>query len=61
MKYEIHDSHGLPQCGCEVIQFETWGELEEYLDANPEVMERIEEMYATIVHNVPDRVTRWRR
>lgn len=49
MSYEIHDTHGAPQCGCEVIAFETWWELEEYLDEHPDVMERIHEMYATIV------------
>lgn len=48
MMYEIHDSHGAPQCGCEIIRFETWWELEEYLDEHPDVTERISEMYATI-------------
>lgn len=49
MMYEIHDSHWAPQCGCEIIRFETWWELEEYLDEHPDVLERIREMYATIV------------
>lgn len=46
--YEIHDTYGAPQCGCEIIRFEEWYELEEYLDANPDVMERIEGGYAAI-------------
>lgn len=49
MRYEIHDSRWLPQCGCEITIFEEWWEVEEYLDENPDVMERIEQMYATIV------------
>ena len=48
-KYEIHDSHGAPQCGCEVTRFETWWELQEYLDEHPDVVERLEERYATII------------
>lgn len=46
--YEIHDSHGAPQCGCEVLRFDTWWEVEEYLDAHPDVVARIDEMYATV-------------
>ena len=49
MMYEIHDTHGAPQCGCEVIAFYEWWELVEYLDEHPDVVERIKEMYATIV------------
>ena len=49
MSYEIHDTHWMPQCGCEVIAFETWWELEEYLDEHPDVIERIEDGYAFIV------------
>ena len=49
MKYEIHDSHGMPQCGCEITKFDEWYEVEEYLDEHPDVAERIGEMYATIV------------
>lgn len=48
MAYQIQDSHGAPQCGCEVIDFGEWWEVEEYLDANPEVVERISEGYALI-------------
>jgi len=47
--YEIHDSRGAPQCGCEITRFEFWWELEEYIDEHPDVYERIGEMYATIV------------
>ena len=54
MYYEIHDSHGAPQCGCEIIRFEEWYEVEEYLDEHPDVMERIDQMYATIVEVVDE-------
>lgn len=54
MRYELHDSRGLPQCGCEVTSFDTWWELEDHLDSHPDVMERIEEMYATIVEIVDE-------
>ena len=47
-QYSIEDTHGTPQAGLEVLDFETWGELEEYLDENPDVQKRIEEGYATI-------------
>lgn len=48
-QYAIHDSYGSPQAGNDVTKFEEWYELEEYLDENPDVMERIEEGYARIV------------
>ena len=47
-QYSIEDTHGTPQAGLEVLDFETWDELQEYLDENPDVQERIEEGYATI-------------
>ena len=47
-QYSIEDTHGTPQAGMEVLDFETWDELQEYLDENPDVQERIEEGYATI-------------
>lgn len=47
-QYSIEDTHGLPQAGLEVLDFETWDELQEYLDENPDVQERIQEGYATI-------------
>lgn len=48
MAYQIHDSYWAPQCECEVTTFEEFYEMEDYLDANPDVMERIREGYATI-------------
>lgn len=48
MFYVIDDSYGAPQCGYERITFEAWYELEEYLDARPDVMERIEDGYAIL-------------
>ena len=47
-QYSIEDTHGTPQAGLEVLDFETWDELQEYLDDNPDVQKRIEEGYATI-------------
>lgn len=47
-QYSIEDTHGTPQAGLEVLDFETWDELQEYLDENPDVQERVEEGYATI-------------
>jgi len=49
MKYEIHDSHGAPQCGCEIVTFDTCWDLDDYLDEHPDVYERISDGYATIV------------
>ena len=49
MFYEIHDSHGAPQCGCEVKRFTDWFLLEYYIEENPDVEERIAEMYATVI------------
>lgn len=50
--FEIHDSYGYPQCGCEITTFDEWYELEEYIDANPDVLERIYEGYATIINAI---------
>lgn len=47
-KYEIHDTHGTPQAGEDVYQFDEWYEVEDFLDQNPDVQERIDEGYATI-------------
>lgn len=49
MAYQIHDSYWAPQCECEVIDFEEFYEVENYISANPDVMERISEGYATII------------
>ena len=46
--YKIEDSHGFPQAGVEVKEFDEWWELEEYLDDNPDVADRISEGYARI-------------
>ena len=47
-QYSIEDTYGAPQAGLEVLDFETWDELQEYLNENPDVQERIEEGYALI-------------
>lgn len=46
--YIIEDSYGAPQAGYDVIEFDDWHEVEEYLDENPDVAERIEDGYAII-------------
>lgn len=46
--YRLENTWGLPQCGCEVIDFGEWYELEEYIDNNPDVEELIHEGYARI-------------
>lgn len=49
-KYEIQDTQGLPQTGMyDSYKFEEWWELEDFLDNNPDVMENIQDGYATIV------------
>lgn len=47
-KYEIHDTNGTPQAGEDVYRFDEWYEVEDFLDQNPDVQERIDEGYATI-------------
>lgn len=47
-QYQIEDSHGVPQAGMDVVRFETWDDLQEYLDAHPDVMDRISNGYAYI-------------
>ena len=49
MKYEIHDSHGAPQCGCEIVKFDSNWDMDDYLEEHPDVYERIKEGYATVV------------
>ena len=44
----IYDTHGLPQCGCEVLTFDTWYEMEFYLDDNPDLMQRLLDGYARL-------------
>lgn len=47
--YRIEDSYGAPQAGVDVKEFDEYYEMQDYLDENPDVMERIEEGYATVV------------
>ena len=49
MFYEVHDTYGAQQCGCEVKRFAYWWELEDYLDEYPDVVDRIHEGYANVV------------
>lgn len=47
-EYKLEDTYGFPQAGVDVKYFETWTDLEEYLEENPDVEERIAEGYAGI-------------
>lgn len=47
MAYKIYDTFGAPQCGCEVIEFESWHEVEEYFEGE-DACERLHEGYAYI-------------
>lgn len=45
--YEIRDTYGLPQCGCEAVACETWEDVEAYFE-NEDAYERLQEGYASI-------------
>lgn len=47
-QYRIEDSYGAPQAGVDVKEFETYEDLEDYLEANPDVQDRMAEGYAII-------------
>lgn len=46
--YKLTDTYEAPQCTPEVLTFENWYELQDYLDSNPDVVYRIENGYAFI-------------
>lgn len=45
--YRIINTHGIPQCGCEVIEVETWDEISEYFDDEFN-LEMLEDGYAWV-------------
>ena len=47
VQYLIYDCHGLPQCGCDVIECQLWCEVEEYFE-DEEALERLHDGYARI-------------
>ena len=47
MRYEIHDSYGMPQAGCDIIVCEDFWEAEEYFEDDA-AMERLRMGYAFI-------------
>lgn len=49
--YKLTDTYEAPQCTPEVLTFETWYELDEYLANNQDVMDRIKNGYAFIIEN----------
>lgn len=49
--YKLIDTYEELQCTPEVLTFDTFDELEEYLDANPDVMLRFENGYAFIIED----------
>lgn len=48
VKYEIHDTFGAPQCGCEIYKFDNYNDMIDFLEENEEVLNRLEEGYAII-------------
>ncbi len=50
MFYEFHNTHGAPQCGCEVVRFAEWYEVEEHIEITGAYND-IENGYASIVEN----------
>lgn len=51
MFYELRDTRGMPQCGCDVRRFGEWFELAEYVDEHEDVYERIHDGYAVVLEN----------
>ena len=49
--YKLTDTYEAPQCTPEIITFDTWDDLQEYLDGNPGVMDRLETGYAFITED----------
>ena len=49
MKYELQDTWGMPQCGCEVLTFDEFWELLEYIEETPGLEDRLSEGYALII------------
>lgn len=49
--YKLADTYEALQCTPEVIKFDTWDELQDYVDSNPAVMGRLETGYAFISEN----------
>lgn len=47
--YVIYDTWGIPQCGCEVLEFDEYYEAEIYIDNHPDLQIRMIEGYATFV------------
>lgn len=48
--YIVKDNCGLPQCGnYDEYTFSEFWELEEFLDDNQDIMERIRDQYAIII------------
>lgn len=48
--YIVKDNCGFPQCGnYDEYTFSEFWELEEFLDDNPDIMERIQDQYAVII------------
>lgn len=46
--YKLFNTHGAPQCGCEILEFEEWYEVDQYIDENPDIILAIAEGYAWI-------------
>lgn len=44
----LKDCFGAPQCGCERREFSSFDDLLYYIEGSEEIMERLENGYATI-------------
>ena len=47
-RYKFSNTHGVPQAGVEVIEFDDYDEFQEYLDENPEIQDDIDNGYARL-------------
>ena len=47
--YILKDTCGLPQCGSISTCFDDWYELQDYIEDDEELLERLEQGYAVIV------------
>lgn len=47
-KYVLEDTYGAPQAGVDTIEFDSIYDVQDYLDENPDVQDRINEGYAGV-------------
>lgn len=47
--FELWDTYGAPQCGCDVKRFAEWYDVEEFIELHPDVLGRLDECDAYII------------